>query len=455
MTTEAAILILDLISLIIRMTPIFICLKPRYGQRENIAAASVYLWTLMISMQSLLQIPHHSFVLFQGIFSALFFLILMIFFEGSLMLKAFLYFSAWFFSELLTSLFSFIGYFMRFQSMLSYEDISVILAVMMLIIYFFLVRYYLKERILRLFEQLSGHSGALIMAMPILFLMLLYLGSQTVLPPEKLRSEGLPTQLFYLFFCSFMFIFYLIAVSDTLHTIDHRSAEEQLAAARQIVSLKRKNYMQLQQYQQRIRIIEHDFSHHLHALEHMGEKERTEYLKQLGSELGRNKEGVFCENEAVNSLLREYKGRAEGCDTAFRVEISISKELPADTLSVCVILGNLLENAVEACSKCGDDTERFISLQMREEPEGLRIMIRNSYDGRIRMYKTRLLTTKKDGGLGMLSVRRLLDHPLDDFDYYFDNRVFSSMVFLKRRDNISGNGRGTPASAARNGPALY
>ena len=434
MDRESTIVVLNLISLMIRMTPIFVCLRPRHAKHENIAAISVYIWTLMISAQSLFQIPEDEFTFFQAVFSALFFLILLVFFEGSLMLKAFFYFSAWFFAEILTSLNSFFAYVLREQSEQSYENISVLLAVSMLILFYVIVRYHFKERILRLFDQLSTRGTALVILMPVFFLILLYLGRQTVFSDESLLSGGLPILAFYLALYVFMLVFYFLTINDILLTIDQRTTEEQLTAAREIVSLKRKNYKQLMDYQKQIRIIKHDFSHHLHALEHMSDDERAAYVGKLRSELDQSEKFVFCDNAAVNSLLQEYKTRAKDDGIDFQTEISIEKDLPVDSLSICVILGNLLENAIEACAKCDKNSERFIILQMRDEAEGLRIMVKNSFNGKIRTYRSRLLTTKKSGGLGVLSIKRLLDNPRDDFDYYYDEDIFVAMVYLKHRN---------------------
>ena len=53
MNDNACAVFLNLINLAVRMMPIFLCLEPRQKNRENIAAVSVYLWVVMISMQSL------------------------------------------------------------------------------------------------------------------------------------------------------------------------------------------------------------------------------------------------------------------------------------------------------------------------------------------------------------------------------------------------------------------
>ena len=59
-----------------------------------------------------------------------------------------------------------------------------------------------------------------------------------------------------------------------------------------------------------MRIIKHDFRHHIHALLNMDRGERTNYLMNLKRELDMTAEMVFCQNQAVNGLLQEYAARA-------------------------------------------------------------------------------------------------------------------------------------------------
>ena len=91
MNDNACTIILNLINMAVRMMPIFVCLEPKHRNRENIAAVSAYLWVIMVSLQSLFHISPQVFFVFHGIFSCLFFLVLLILFKGGLLEKAFLY----------------------------------------------------------------------------------------------------------------------------------------------------------------------------------------------------------------------------------------------------------------------------------------------------------------------------------------------------------------------------
>ena len=64
------------------------------------------------------------------------------------------------------------------------------------------------------------------------------------------------------------------------------------------------HYNQTLDYIEQVRIIKHDFRHHIHALLNMDRGERTNYLMNLKRELDMTAEMVFCQNQAVNGLLQ-------------------------------------------------------------------------------------------------------------------------------------------------------
>lgn len=431
MNREAAAVFLSLIGQGIRMTPVFICLKPKHGSYETIAAASVYIWVIMIAARSLFRMPAATYFIFNAVFSAVFFSVLMVFFEGTILVKIFLYISAWFFAELLGSLDAFFGWVLRKQSTLSYEHICLILAVSMFLIYAVFVWKWLKERVLRLLTHIAPRDSSVLIAIPCFFLILLFFGSRTIFRTEELLKGPVPYLVFYLVFCLMALILYVLVIADQVRILDQNRSELMLTAARRINELQREHYNQIREHQKEIRIIRHDFRHHIHAIEHMDDAERREYLKRLQEEMEGGTEVFFCENAALNSLLAQYAAKAKAEHIRFDAQVSVGDVLPVDDLTLCVIIGNLLQNAVEASEKCQGD--RFIRIYVKSEAAALRIMVENRYDGTLKREMGRLLSTKKDGGLGMESLRRLIDHPGDDLDYYANGEVFTSMVYLAER----------------------
>lgn len=82
--------------------------------------------------------------------------------------------------------------------------------------------------------------------------------------------------------------------------------------------------------------------------------------------------------------------------------------MPFKSADMCLILGNLLENAVEATQKV--EGRRYIKIKMKYDKNNLLIFMVNSYNGQlIKIDDKRLKSTKTDvrnHGIGLSSVNR-------------------------------------------------
>ena len=111
------------------------------------------------------------------------------------------------------------------------------------------------------------------------------------------------------------------------------------------------------QYEQ-IRAMRHDISHHLntiHALLQAGNlKEASEYSEQLlpaqtySSRLG------SCRNPVVDAFLYTRAQEAGLRGVPVRADVSLPVELPVSNTDLIVAFGNLLDNALEACTGIPD-----------------------------------------------------------------------------------------------------
>ena len=379
----------DLINLSVRMMPIFLCLEPKQKNRETIAACSVYLWAIMIFTQSLFHIPDHIFWIFQGFFSCLFFLVLLVFFHGSAVEKLFFYLSAWMLADLSSFLNCFTAWCFHTWLPLSEEQLCTLISLISASLCCLFVHFWLKKRARQIFGSLSARFCLLVAAYPALFLFIQLIGERALFP------YGIPS-----------------GQSQTF--------------ARQMISKQREHYNQTLDYIEQVRIIRHDFRHHIHALLYMDKEQQVKYLKNLQKELETSEQKIFCENQAVNGLIQEYAVRAEKAGISFTARLDLSAHIPIDDLTLCIVIGNLLENAMEASKKMEKDS--FIRIQARMDGDHLLMLVENAYNGSIQEKNGNILSSKKDGGLGMLSIQRILNRPGDEFDVYFNDDTFTAMV---------------------------
>jgi two-component system, LytTR family, sensor histidine kinase AgrC len=139
------------------------------------------------------------------------------------------------------------------------------------------------------------------------------------------------------------------------------------------------------------------------------------------------------DNSIVDALVN-YKYtivRRFGID--FTVKLEIPMQLPFDSADLCIILGNALDNALEANirSKIG---RRYIKLIMRMDINNLVIVVENSFDGHInRNKKGKMLTVKTDRinhGMGLDSIQKSVNKYHGIMKTSFTEWVFSLEILL-------------------------
>ena len=111
------------------------------------------------------------------------------------------------------------------------------------------------------------------------------------------------------------------------------------------------------QYEQ-IRAMRHDISHHLNTINALLQegnlKAATEYSEQLLpmqtyiSRLGK------CQNPVVDAFLYSRMQDAETKGMPVQADVSLPVELPVSNTDLIVAFGNMLDNALEACSGIPD-----------------------------------------------------------------------------------------------------
>lgn len=163
-----------------------------------------------------------------------------------------------------------------------------------------------------------------------------------------------------------------------------------------------------------LRRLRHDMKNHLTSLMGMIDSgdanEARDYIENLlnDGKLIKNGDISRSGNIVVDSLINYKYSMAKELGIDFNANVFIPTELPFKNENIVIILGNLLENAIEACVKV-DSNNRYIGLEMGYEKNMLRICIKNSCVGEIKKNSSGdIETTKEDKenhGMGLLSIK--------------------------------------------------
>ncbi len=165
--------------------------------------------------------------------------------------------------------------------------------------------------------------------------------------------------------------------------------------------------------QNRIRALKHDMKNHILALQMLLQKKEEEeaekYLSSMQLFLGNPSEHVTTGNDAVDSLLNYKIQKAKDILNVVETRISIPEKLILHSFDLNVVLGNLLDNAIDAAAQT---KEKSLQVTMRFEKGILFLNIRNSCQGIADGKISRLETTKADKanhGIGLQNVRRIVE----------------------------------------------
>ena len=169
------------------------------------------------------------------------------------------------------------------------------------------------------------------------------------------RYEYIPMQLI---------VSVLFLVSDILlyRTMVHTEQRVQLEVENQLLEkqldAQLAHYSDLTAQYEQIRAMRHDISHHLNTINALLQegnlKAATEYSEQLLpmqtyiSRLGK------CQNPVVDAFLYSRMQDAEAKGMPVQADVSLPVELPVSNTDLIVAFGNLLDNALEACSGIPD-----------------------------------------------------------------------------------------------------
>lgn len=115
-------------------------------------------------------------------------------------------------------------------------------------------------------------------------------------------------------------------------------------------------------------------------------------------------------NIVIDSLIGYWYVVAKQNNILFNIEVSIPMLLPFKGADLSLVLGNILENAVEAASKV--DGDKYIRIRMKYDKNNLLIYLVNNYAGKlIKTKDKKLKSTKKDSGnhgIGLSSAERVV-----------------------------------------------
>ncbi|MEG2685121.1 MAG: ATP-binding protein, partial [Erysipelotrichaceae bacterium] len=178
-------------------------------------------------------------------------------------------------------------------------------------------------------------------------------------------------------------------------------------------------------------IFRHDFKHNIGVLNSLINdkdfKALKTYMTSLSNKLDESAIIKYTSDNTLNAIISHYEHQAEYNEIETNIKIMISDDINIDIYDLCIVIGNLFENAVEACCRMGFKG-RSIDIIMEVVNDYLIIKVKNSFNGVIKLDNDRYVTSKKHGGIGLSSINGIVNKyngniKIDNVDNEFSVQV--------------------------------
>lgn len=208
--------------------------------------------------------------------------------------------------------------------------------------------------------------------------------------------------------------------------------------------MRKKTYLKLVEYQteqsekhlnevrsihKEMRGYKHDFHHHLQALKgqlEAGEVDRAlAYIEQLDNQLMNVDTLLKTGNVSLDAILSAKIAQAKAENIAVTVKANVPDALTISDLELSIIIGNLLDNAIEACRTVTG--ERFIRIFISLKGTMLYFSMLNAAGAKKKKTGS-LFATHKDGvhGFGLRRAEATLEEHGGWVKYNSEDGAFTS-----------------------------
>ena len=191
---------------------------------------------------------------------------------------------------------------------------------------------------------------------------------------------------------------------------------------------------------ERTRKSRHDIHHHINVVYQLAKENKIEqlieYLEEYNKIDSTKEPMVYCNNSTVDAILNHYILLAKDNGIEVYLNVTLPEELKIRDTDLCIVIGNLLENAIEASEK---EENKRIKLRINRSNEYICMLVSNLYNGEIKKGNSGYYSRKrefKDTGIGLSSVSAVVEKYDGRMEVDHTNGEFNVFIMMA---NISSN----------------
>ncbi len=181
----------------------------------------------------------------------------------------------------------------------------------------------------------------------------------------------------------------------------------------------------------------HDFHNHIGVLRQLLSHNRTDeavqYLDELQTPVKEITDRLWTGDETADYLINSKAAAAEKNGINYQIQVEFPRHTNLKSTDLCAILGNLLDNALEAAKQLPDSGQKFIRLTIRRINQMLIIKVENSFLTPPVKQDGALKTSKTDNGLhgwGLKSAKTAAEKYDGMIQTSYDGNTFRAVATL-------------------------
>lgn len=195
-----------------------------------------------------------------------------------------------------------------------------------------------------------------------------------------------------------------------------------------------RHYDEVETMYRKMRGWRHDYHNHIQTLKAYMDMERyedaDEYLDRLDEDLSTVDTVLKTGNVMVDAILNSKLTLIKEKNIQVDATAMVPQDIEVSGIDLSVIIGNLLDNAMEACMKL-PESERFIRIYIDIVKKQFYISVTNSMAGKAKRGGIGFLSDKKGShGFGLLRIDSIVAKYHGYLNRQTENGVFATEIML-------------------------
>ena len=237
---------------------------------------------------------------------------------------------------------------------------------------------------------------------------------------------SIPVPAYYSLLIAFSFILVLGVFFFYKH-ISKKSTQKKYTDLSNLQTYQKKHYKHIQAQREHLLLFKNNFHNQIalifDLLNNKQKEQALSLLDALTTQVASTKEYPYCPSPVINAVLSDKERECQLYSIAFQANLRIGDCNTMPPSYLCSIFANLLDNAINACQKITNSSERYIHLTAKQSGDYLHIKVINS--------SSSPESPKEGHGLGQKILKDIAEKHHGQFTSHYENQTYEAYLSIQ------------------------